>query len=86
VPPPRFHTVKPVACSHLLAHRARASPQRKPPPPAAETRNGHLGIGLSETHIRNEARRDRLIFIAAIAHMLVSCSALREKSADWTVP
>ena len=37
-----------------------------------DTKNGHLGMGLSATHIRNEARRDRLIFIAAIAHMLVT--------------
>jgi hypothetical protein len=37
-----------------------------------DTKNGHLGMGLSATHIRSEARRDRLIFIAAIAHMLVT--------------
>jgi hypothetical protein len=37
-----------------------------------DTKNGHLGMGLSATHIRNEARRDRLIFIAAIAHMLMT--------------
>jgi hypothetical protein len=37
-----------------------------------DKKNGHLGMGLSSTHIRNEARRDRLIFIAAIAHMLVT--------------
>jgi hypothetical protein len=37
-----------------------------------DTKNGHLGMGLSATHIRDEARRDRLIFIAAIAHMLVT--------------
>jgi hypothetical protein len=37
-----------------------------------DTKNGHMGMGLSATHIRNEARRDRLIFIAAIAHMLVT--------------
>jgi hypothetical protein len=37
-----------------------------------DTKNGHLGMGLSATHIRNEARRDRLIFIAAVAHMLVT--------------
>jgi hypothetical protein len=37
-----------------------------------DTKNGHLGMGLSATHIRNEARRDRLIFIAAIAHMLLT--------------
>lgn len=37
-----------------------------------DTKNGLLGMGLSSTHIRNEARRDRLIFIAAIAHMLLT--------------
>lgn len=37
-----------------------------------DTKNGHLGMGLSATHIRDEGRRDRLIFIAAIAHMLVT--------------
>lgn len=37
-----------------------------------DTKNGHLGMGLSATHIRSEDRRDRLIFIAAIAHMLVT--------------
>lgn len=37
-----------------------------------DTKNGHLGMGLSATHIRNEARRDRLIFIAALAHMLLT--------------
>lgn len=37
-----------------------------------DTKNGHMGMGLSATHIRNEARRDRLIFIAAIAHMLLT--------------
>lgn len=37
-----------------------------------DTKNGHLGMGLSATHIRDEGRRDRLIFIAAVAHMLVT--------------
>jgi hypothetical protein len=37
-----------------------------------DTKNGLLGMGLSATHIRDEARRDRLIFIAAIAHMLLT--------------
>lgn len=37
-----------------------------------DTKNGLLGMGLSSTHIRDEARRDRLIFIAAIAHMLLT--------------
>ena len=37
-----------------------------------DTKNGLLGMGLSSTHIRDEARRDRLIFIAALAHMLLT--------------
>ena len=37
-----------------------------------DTKNGLLGMGMSATHIRDEARRDRLIFIAAIAHMLLT--------------
>ena len=37
-----------------------------------DTKNGLLGMGLSSTHIRDQARRDRLIFIAAIAHMLLT--------------
>jgi len=37
-----------------------------------DTKNGLLGMGMSATHIRNEARRDRLIFIAALAHMLMT--------------
>lgn len=37
-----------------------------------DTKNGLLGMGLSSTHIRNEDRRDRLIFIAALAHMLLT--------------
>ena len=37
-----------------------------------DTKNSHLGMGLSATHIRAEDRRDRLIFIAAIAHTLLT--------------
>jgi Transposase DDE domain len=37
-----------------------------------DQKNGLLGMGMSATHIRNEARRDRLIFIAAIAHMMLT--------------
>lgn len=37
-----------------------------------DTKNGHLGMGLSSTHIKNEDRRDRLMFIAALAHMLLT--------------
>jgi hypothetical protein len=37
-----------------------------------DTKNGLLGMGLSATHIRNEGRRDRLIFISTIAHMLLT--------------
>lgn len=37
-----------------------------------DTKNVHLGMGLSATHIKNEDRRDRLMFIAALAHMLLT--------------
>lgn len=37
-----------------------------------DTKNSHLGMGLSATHIRNEDRRDRLILIAAFAQVLVT--------------
>lgn len=37
-----------------------------------DTKNSHLGMGLSATHIRDEDRRDRLILIAVFAHALVT--------------
>lgn len=37
-----------------------------------DTKDIHFGLGLSATHVRDEARRDRLIFIAAIAQVLVT--------------
>lgn len=37
-----------------------------------DTKNSHLGMGLSATHIRDEDRRDRLILIAAFAQVLVT--------------
>jgi len=52
-----------------------------------DTKNSHLGMGLSATHIRNEARRDRLIFIAAIAHALLTLlsEAGERCGLDWTL-
>jgi hypothetical protein len=32
----------------------------------------HFGLGLSATHIKNCARRDRLLFLVAIAHALLT--------------
>jgi hypothetical protein len=37
-----------------------------------DTKNSHMGMGLSATHIRDEDRRDRLILIAAFAQVLVT--------------
>lgn len=37
-----------------------------------DAKNEHFGMGLSATHIRNAQRRDRLIFIAALAHHLLT--------------
>lgn len=36
-----------------------------------DTKDGHFGMGLSATHIRTTARRDRLLFLAAIAYALL---------------
>ena len=37
-----------------------------------DTKNIHFGMGLSATHIGTPARRDRLLFIAAFAHVLLT--------------
>ena len=37
-----------------------------------DTKNIHFGMGLSATHIGDPARRDRLLFIAAFAHVLLT--------------
>jgi hypothetical protein len=36
-----------------------------------DQKDGHFGMGLSATHIRKTARRDRLLFLAAIAYALL---------------
>jgi hypothetical protein len=47
-----------------------------------DTKDIHFGMGLSATHIGDPARRDRLLFIAAFAHVLLTCSARRASAAD----
>jgi len=37
-----------------------------------DTKDIHFGMGLSATHIGDPARRDRLLFIAAFAHVLLT--------------
>jgi hypothetical protein len=37
-----------------------------------DTKNIHFGMGLSATHIGDPARRDRLLFVAAFAHVLLT--------------
>ena len=37
-----------------------------------DTKDVHFGMGLSATHIRSTDRRDRLLFLGAIAHALLT--------------
>jgi hypothetical protein len=37
-----------------------------------DTKDIHFGMGLSATHIGDPARRDRLLFVAAFAHVLLT--------------
>jgi hypothetical protein len=37
-----------------------------------DTKNGHLGFGLSQTHIGNAQRRDRLLMLCALAMALLT--------------
>jgi hypothetical protein len=37
-----------------------------------DTKNAHLGLGLSQTHIHNAARRDRLLMVCAMAMALLT--------------
>jgi hypothetical protein len=37
-----------------------------------DTKDIHFGMGLSATHIGDTARRDRLLFLAALAHVLLT--------------
>ena len=37
-----------------------------------DTKNLRFGLGLSATHIRSAARRDRMLLLAAIAHALLT--------------
>jgi hypothetical protein len=47
----------------------------------------HFGLGLSATHIKNTARRDRLLFLVAIAHALLTLlgAASEETGLDRTL-
>jgi hypothetical protein len=40
--------------------------------PSFDAKDLHFGMGLSATHIRNTDRRDRLLFLGAIAHALLT--------------
>ncbi len=37
-----------------------------------DTKDIHFGLGLSATHIGSAARRDRLLFVAALAYVLMT--------------
>ena len=50
-----------------------------------DEKNLHFGMGLSATHIRDAARRDRLLLLAAIAHALLTLlGAASEATPAWT--
>jgi len=52
-----------------------------------DEKNLHFGMGLSATHIKSAARRDRLLFLAAIAHALLTLlgAASEETGLDRTL-
>jgi hypothetical protein len=52
-----------------------------------DEKNLHFGLGLSATHIKNTARRDRLLFLVAIAHALLTLlgAASEETGLDRTL-
>ena len=47
----------------------------------------HFGLGLSSTHIKDAARRDRLLFLVALAHALLTLlgAASEETELDRTL-
>jgi hypothetical protein len=47
----------------------------------------HFGLGLSATHIKDAARRDRLLFLVALAHALLTLlgAASEETGLDRTL-
>ena len=52
-----------------------------------DQKDNHFGLGLSATHISDERRRDRLLFLAAIAHTLLTLlgAASEETGLDRTL-
>lgn len=52
-----------------------------------DTKDLHFGLGLSATHIKSAARRDRLLFLVAIAHALLTLlgAASEETGLDRTL-
>jgi hypothetical protein len=52
-----------------------------------DEKNLHFGLGLSATHIKSAARRDRLLFLVAIAHALLTLlgAASEETGLDRTL-
>lgn len=47
-----------------------------------DLKDNHFGMGLSATHIGDPARRDRLLFLAAIAHALLTMLGAAGEAAD----
>src|SRR5690606_16395846 len=37
-----------------------------------DTKDIHFGMGLSATHIKSPARRERILFLGALAHVLLT--------------
>src|SRR5262249_46349916 len=52
-----------------------------------DTKDLHFGLGLSATHIKSSERRDRLLFLVAIAHALLTLlgAASEETGLDRTL-
>lgn len=44
----------------------------------------HFGLGLSATHIMSTARRDRPLFLVAIAHALLTLLGAASEETGWT--
>jgi len=57
-----------VPCRLLIKHYAK---RWKIEPYFRDIKSGRYGYGLHQTHIENEARRDRLFLIAALCYMLL---------------
>jgi len=48
-----------------------------------DTKDLHFGMGLSATHIRNAQRRDRLMFLLALAHALLTLLGAASERAEF---